>query len=111
MVGVTGVWYHMNPANAEWRTYASQRIARDIIGPEALGYDGLLLDNVELSLKKLTDQVENRDGTVLEFASDADYQSAWATYLGQIRASAGPETQLWANMVSDLNIGSTWALY
>jgi hypothetical protein len=111
VVGVTGVWYHMNPSNPEWRTFASQRIARDIIGPDALGYDGLLLDNVELSLKKLTDQVENRDGTVLEFANDADYQTAWATYLGQIRASAGPETQLWANMVSDLNIGSTWALY
>lgn len=110
-IGDTGVLYHMNPGNPAWRAFASQAIASEIVGPKANGYDGLFLDNVELSLTRLTDQVDNADGVVREFKQDSDYRAAWEDYLRQIRARVGESSQLWANLVSDTNAGTTWPGY
>ena len=38
----------MNPGNPEWRAFASQAISSEVVGPEANGFDGVFLDNVEL---------------------------------------------------------------
>ncbi len=106
-----GVWYHMNPGNPEWRAYASQAIAAEIVGPQAAGYDGAFLDNVELSLTRLTEQVVNADGRVREFLADDDYRAAWRGYLEQIRVGAGAGSQIWASLVSDPNQGAYWSDY
>ncbi len=106
-----GVWYHMNPGNSEWRAYASQAIAAEIVGPQAAGYDGAFLDNVELSLTRLIEQVVNADGRVREFLADDDYRAAWRGYLEQIRVGAGAGSQIWASLVSDPNQGAYWSDY
>jgi hypothetical protein len=111
MTSDIGVWYHMNPGNSEWRAYASQAIAGEIVGPQAAGYDGAFLDNVELSLTRLTEQVVNAGGSVSEFPSDDEYRAAWSGYLEQIRAGAGAGSQIWASLVSDPNQGAYWSGY
>ena len=111
VIGGVGVWYHMDPGNSEWRAYASQAIARDIVGPNAAGFDGAFLDNVELSLTRLVEQVSNADGIVREYPRHSDYHVAWDGYLEQIRARAGPGSRIWASLVSDPNRGTLWSSY
>jgi hypothetical protein len=111
LVGETEIHYHMNPANPEWRVYASQRIVSQLIGPTSPGYDGIFLDNVELSLTRLTTLAANADGTVAEFDTDDDFRAAWHGYLDLIRARGGPSATIWASLVSDPNRGDYWTDY
>lgn len=110
-VGSTGVWYHMNPASEGWRTYAIQKMMRDLSGPDALGYDGIFLDNLELSRVKATQQLTNADGTIRELPSEDAFQKAWLGYLAAVASAVRPSGQLWANMVSDPNTGEGWNPY
>jgi hypothetical protein len=111
VIGESSVWYHMNPGNPGWRAFASQQIARDVVGPNARGFDGILLDNVELSLTRLKTQAQNADGLVHEYVTDESYRTAWGGYLRQVRARVGEDVPLWASLVSDPNSGATWARY
>lgn len=110
-VGDTGVWYHMNPDHPGWREYAVSRIRKDAVGSNALGFDGIFLDNVELSLLKVEQQLSNSDGTVQEFASDDEYRAAWISYIERISSDIRPEVELWTNMTADPNDGSSWDPY
>ena len=111
LIGDTGIWYHMNPASDGWRAYALESIRADAVGPAALGYDGILLDNVELSLVKVHDQLANSDGVVQEYATDGGYRSAWIEYLEMISGAIRPQVELWANMTADPNTGNSWQPY
>lgn len=111
IIGESSIWYHMNPGNPGWQAFASQQIARDVVGPTARGFDGLLLDNVELSLTRLRTQAWNSDGVVKEYTSDDAYQAAWSDYLRQIRVRVGSDIPVWASLVSDPNTGATWSRY
>jgi hypothetical protein len=110
-VGETGVWYHMNPASPGWRAYALHRILGDAVGPNALGYDGILLDGVELSMIKVAEQLANADGSVMEFQSDSAYRQAWIDYLETISDAIRGDVQLWANLLVDPNDGGSWTAY
>ncbi len=107
----SGVWYHMDPGNPDWRAYASHAIAREIVGPSALGFDGAFLDNVELSLTRLVEQAANADGAVHEYEVENDYRDAWTGYLQNVRVRVGSSLSIWANFVSDPNYGSLWSQY
>jgi hypothetical protein len=109
--GQTGVWYLMNPASEGWRSYAVARLAADLSGPNALGFDGLFLDNVELSDVKARELLDNSDGSVQEFETNAAYRQAWIDYLAVISASVRPAAPVWANMVADPNTGDAWDPY
>lgn len=111
IIGDSGVLYHMDPGNREWRAFASIAIANEVVGPESHGYDGAFLDNVELSLTRLLEQAENSDGVVREYADDDVYRDAWSIYLRHVRARVGDDVPVWANLVSDPNSGTTWASY
>ena len=111
IIGETGVLYHMDPGNSEWRAFASIAIANEVVGPEAHGYDGAFLDNVELSLTRLVEQADNSDGVVQEYSQDDVYREAWSVYLRHVRARVGQSVPVWANLVSDPNSGSTWDSY
>jgi hypothetical protein len=108
------IYYHMNPASTGWRTFALQRMSADLLGSatqDRLGYSGIFLDNVELSLVKARTQLANSDGTVREFSSDADFRNAWAGYLSALRGTLRAAGPMWANMISDPNEGNSWDLY
>lgn len=111
IIGDTGVWYHMNPASEGWRDYALRGIQTDAVGPAALGFDGVLLDNVELSLVKVHKQLTNSDGIVREYGSENSYRAAWISYLEMISDALRPEVELWANMTADPNTGQSWQPY
>jgi hypothetical protein len=111
VVGETGVWYHMNPASSGWRAFAIRHMINDLIGPEALGFDGVFLDNVELSLSKVADQMRNSDGEVQGFTSNSEYRAAWISYLEELSVHLRPHGPLWANLVADPNDGRNWAPY
>jgi len=111
LVSGTEVHYHMDPANPEWRAYASQRVVEQLIGPQSSGYDGILLDNVDLSMTRLTDLAANADGEVQEYPSEEDYRRAWRDYLALIRARGGDAAVIWATFASDPNRGSYWSEY
>lgn len=102
------LYYHMNPASSGWRNFALTRMKADL---SSLGYDGIFLDNVELSMGKVRAQLANSDGVVKEFSGDAALRDAWAGYLATLSAGLRSNGVLWANMVADLNNGDTWDLY
>lgn len=110
-VGETGVWYQMNPANADWRAYALERLQRDLTGTTALGYDGFFLDNVELSMVRVRTALDNSDGTVAEYAQEDDFLLAWQDYLRELSEALRVSGELWANLVSDPNDGNSWSPY
>jgi hypothetical protein len=111
VVGDTGVWYHMNPASAGWRAFALQQMVNDVRGPDALGFDGIFLDNVELSIAKVAGQMANSDGEVQEFTTNSQYRAAWIAYLTELSANLRPYGLMWANLIADPNDGQSWAPY
>lgn len=94
--------YQMNPASANWRAYARQFIASDLLGDATqakVGFDGIFLDNIPLQLTKLLSSVTNSDGGVQEFADQKVYQAAvveYLSYLGAVLRQGGP---LYANLI------------
>jgi hypothetical protein len=111
IVGSTGVWYHMNPASVGWRSYALGHMLRDVTGPTALGYDGIFLDNVEVSPVRAQTMMENADGSIAELPTDEMFRDAWATYLSELSEGLREHVQLWGNMVADTNDGDSWQPY
>jgi hypothetical protein len=111
VISTDNIWYHMNPGNAEWRSYAQQHIVADLSGPTALGYDGIFLDNVELSIEKVSQQLGNSDGTVREYADNAAYREAWVDYLAALSDGVRPDAQLWGDLISDPGDGASVADY
>lgn len=103
-----GVYYRMNPGSAGWRQFALGRMRTDL---SSLGYDGIFLDNVELSWTKSAYQLDNSDGVIKEYATDNAFGSAWLGYLSQLSSGLRPAGKLWANMINDPNSGSSWNPY
>jgi hypothetical protein len=102
------VLYYMNPASAGWREFARSRMKADAT---SLGWDGLFLDNVDLSRHRLTDLLNNADGTVREYATNDAYRTAWVGFLQVLSNAIRPGKLLWANMTADVFTGSAWNPY
>ena len=101
------VMYHMNPASSGWRTFALSRMVRDVLGDAVqgkLGFDGVILDNLALSTYKLRKQVDNSDGTIKEFGSDAAYRDAVRGYLAILSGTLRPTGVIWANIIDDYRV-------
>src|SRR5207237_4644515 len=77
----------------------------------SLGYDGIFLDNIELSMTKATAQLVNSDGVVQEYSSTSAFRTAWVGYLSSLSAALRPTGKVWANFVADPNDGSNWNPY
>jgi len=104
------VMYHMNPASSGWRAFAAQRMVRDVFGDSVqakLGFDGVFLDNLASKTYKLRYQIDNSDGTVAEYASDAAYRDAVRGYLATVSAALRPGSLLWANMIDDYGVSQS----
>jgi hypothetical protein len=104
----TRVKYYMNLASPGWRAFARARMVADL---QSLGYDGIFLDNVDLSRFRVTSRVNNADGTVRELPSDAAYREAWVGYLQVLSGAIRPGKQLWGNLTADLFDGTNWNAY
>jgi hypothetical protein len=101
------VFYHMNPASSGWRTFALQRMVRDVFGDSVqakLGFDGIFLDNVSPKTYKLRKQVDNSDGIVREYSTDAAYYDAVRSYLATLSGTLRPGSLLWANIIDDYRV-------
>ncbi len=112
--GHSGYFYHMNPASSGWRAFLIARLRQMLEGNDeepALGYDGIFLDNVALTLWKLRRQVNNSDGEVREFASDEAYRAAWVTLLTEISEALRPRWPIWANLIADSTPSRGWDAY
>jgi hypothetical protein len=84
---------------------------RDVSGSTALGYDGVFLDNVEVSTVRLKTQMDNSDGVVAEFPEERAFSDAWAAYLSDLSVGLREHGQLWGSMISDTNDGDSWQPY
>lgn len=112
--GHTGYFYHMNPASPGWRAFLVARLRQALEGDDqepALGYDGVFLDNVALTLWKLRRQVSNSDGAVREFGSDEAYRTAWVALLTDVSNALRPARPVWANLIAESAPGSGWDEY
>jgi hypothetical protein len=98
--------YLMNPASTTWRSYLSQRALQNAQG---LGYTGLFLDNVDLSLYRAQRQQQNSDGTVAEYASSTDYRAAVVGHLQSLRSVV--TMPVWGNMTSGSDTATDWDQY
>jgi hypothetical protein len=98
--------YMMNPASTTWRRYFAQRAQENV---QSLGYTGLFLDNIDLSLYRAQRQQLNSDGVVAEYASSTDYQAAVAGYLQSLRSVV--TAPVWANMTSGSDTATDWDQY
>jgi hypothetical protein len=101
------VMYHMNPASSGWRAFALARMKRDLFGDSVqgkLGFDGVILDNLGAGTYKLRKQVDNSDGTIREFASDAAYRDAIRGYLATLSGGIRPMGLIWANIIDDYRV-------
>lgn len=107
--GGTHVFYYMNPGNAGLRNWMAQRMAQVLSGERS--FDGIFLDNVELSLEKVERELALSNGATAEYADDAGYRSAWVGYLNQLSNAIRPNKQIWGNMIADPYDGSAWDAY
>jgi hypothetical protein len=101
------IMYHMNPASSGWRSFALQRMVRDIFGDSVqakMGFDGIFLDNLAGQTYKLRKQVDNADGVVQEYGSDAAYRDAMRGYLASLSSTLRPGSLIWANMIDDYRL-------
>ncbi len=98
--------YMMNPAAPGWRAYLVQRATENL---SSLGYSGIFLDNVDLSLFRARQQRLNSDGVVAEYSSDSTFRTAVVAYLYQLRAATSGS--LWANMTGGSDSASDWDQY
>jgi hypothetical protein len=99
--------YLMNPGAPGWQSYVAARVREEIA---TLGYSGIFLDNVDLSLHRGRRQQMNSDGAVAEYASDADYQKGVAEFLRAVRADVGT-APLWANLTNGTVVPIEWDAY
>ena len=99
--------YLMNPAAPGWQAYFAQQANEN---GQALGYSGLFLDNVDLTLYRGQHQEANSDGTVQEYATDSAYRSAMVDYLSAMRQQSG-QTPVWANMSNPWDTADFWDPY
>lgn len=107
-------YYHMNPGSEGWRAFLLQRLKQRMFGDATtppLGYDGVFLDNVELTRRKVLYELENSDGVVREYATDAAYRAAWREMLAFLRQGLGTTVPLWANMIADSHTPDEWNEY
>jgi hypothetical protein len=98
--------YMMNPASVTWRTYFAQRA---LLNAQSLGYTGLFLDNVDLSLYRAQRQQANSDGAVAEYTLAATYQADVADYLQTMRAVVA--LPVWGNMTVGTDTATDWDQY
>lgn len=108
------VFYLMNPASIGWRSFVIARLRQALEGDAThppVGYDGLFLDNVHLSLYAVKERLANSDGTVQEFASEEEYRAAWVSFLQDISDALRPRWPVWANLIADPVDGTSWNLY
>lgn len=107
-------YYHMNPGSAGWRAFVLKRLQRSVAGDAQrppLGYDGLFIDNIELTLYKKLNQLDQSDGVVREYADEAAYREAWRGWLEYMRNGLGPSVPLWGNLIAGTNTADEWNLY
>lgn len=124
--GTGNSYYHMDPGSQGWRDYAVAQMLSDY---QTFGFQGIFLDNVEMTTYKAANQLPNSDGLIAnggngsngliaeystgtEAQRDAAFKAAWVGYLAQlstaIRSIGG---KVWGNMISDPNSGSSWNDY
>lgn len=108
--GGTHTFYYMNPGNPGLRAWMAQRMAQ-ALQPDGDVFNGVFLDNVELSLEKVERELKLSDGKTQEYADDAGYRSAWVGYLKQLSDTLRPGKQIWGNMIADPYDGSAWDAY
>lgn len=100
--------YMMNPADATWQAYLAAGIQAQLAD---LGYDGVFLDNIGLSLFQLTNQAENADGTCAEYATTAAYRTAVAAGLAALKTALGSTVPIYANLISANDSASDYDQY
>jgi putative glycosyl hydrolase-like family 15 (GHL15) protein len=88
-------YYLMNPAAPTWRQYFADRAWENL---RELGYSGLLLDNLDLTLDRPREQQANSDDNVAEYTSTSAFREAVVGWLGALRRQLGPRATLWANL-------------
>lgn len=108
--GGTHVMYFMNPGAAGLREWMARRMAQ-VAQQDNWPFNGLYLDNVELSMEKVKGQLDMSDGKTQEYADDASYRAAWVGYLKQISDTLRPRSQVWGNMIADPYDGVAWDPY
>lgn len=107
-------YYHMNPASKGWREFVLARLKQRMFGDATtppLGYDGIFLDNVELTWDKARSDLTNSDGKIKEFQSNEDFRAAWKGYLKFLREGLGPDVPIWGNMIASNYAPDEWNAY
>ncbi len=103
-----GHWgYLMNPADPGWQAYSYRRLqyVRD-----GWKYDGIWLDNLDLTLGRGKSEMKNSDGTVREYADDDAWRTVMQAWLAGLRSHLGGYP-IWANLVyGEINAGG-WDAY
>ncbi|HEX9991122.1 MAG TPA: putative glycoside hydrolase [Chloroflexia bacterium] len=99
--------YLMNPADPGWQAFFQSRAkeARD-----EWGYSGIWLDNLDLDLSRATEDADNGDGRVQEYADDAQWREGMKSWLSGLRASLG-DWPIWANLVGGAVAADAWDPY
>ena len=84
---------YMDPASPGWQNWFAQRL---VTYNTAHGWDGVFLDNVELSLTK-----RQREGLVpAAHPTDQAWQNAMVSFLGHVRSVLGARGQMvWGNAI------------
>jgi hypothetical protein len=102
----TRYYYLMNPGSPAWREYFAQKASENAA---ALPYNGLFLDNIDLTPRRATGIEKNSDGKVAEFPGDTVYRQAVVGYLETLRFRL-PNTPIWAkrSLTSSDRISPTW---
>ncbi|MEA2573720.1 MAG: hypothetical protein QOH93_1018 [Chloroflexia bacterium] len=104
----SGRWsYLMNPMDPGWQAFSEERL---VYMRDNWGYDGVWLDNVDLDLDRGTGGVNNSDGRVREYGSDAEWVVGMAEWLKGVRAKVG-DWPIWANLVGGGTTASSWDAY
>lgn len=92
------LYYYMDPGNQEWREFFLQRIKENMADNH---WDGVFLDNVEVSLARL----ESRGQFPIQYSKDEEYRAVITGFLQYMRSEYFDEnTQLiFANLIATHN--------
>ncbi|MDQ6694338.1 MAG: putative glycoside hydrolase [Chloroflexota bacterium] len=105
--GTGHLGYLMNPADTGWQAFSYERFqyVRD-----TLKYDGVWLDNLDLTTSRGKNEMKNSDGVVKEYGSDDAWRTAVQGWLAGLRKHLG-SYPIWANVVyGDLDVAA-WDPY
>jgi hypothetical protein len=101
-------WFYMDPGSAGWQAWVTLR-AKEIKTNSYFGYNGIFLDNVELSWTKPYNSSGQHlyAGNGIRIDSSTAYVARVISFLANLRTAIGTDP-LWGNMISGYNTGSEW---